>query len=188
MLLKLKLGRISGTREDGLGAWHVELAELRAGVPRPKAGARPAQSGKPPSPAHPACRSAQTPKRRELGPRVRLALARGSWIRWNGRSSRDDPEPRGQVAHLGTHGSAIVSRRRGLTALSFASLDLCRPTASGQRTMAALLAARAWLFFGVTGALVWARRPMPRRFPPPWSVEETDACFIVRDGNGHALA
>jgi hypothetical protein len=22
---------------------------------------------------------------------------------------------------------------------------------------------------------------MPRRFPPPWSVEETDACFIVRD-------
>jgi hypothetical protein len=28
----------------------------------------------------------------------------------------------------------------------------------------------------------------PRRFPPPWSVEETDACFIVRDANGHALA
>jgi hypothetical protein len=27
-----------------------------------------------------------------------------------------------------------------------------------------------------------------RRFPPPRSVEETDACFIVRDGNGHALA
>ena len=25
-------------------------------------------------------------------------------------------------------------------------------------------------------------------FPPPWSVEETDACFIVRDGNGQALA
>ena len=21
----------------------------------------------------------------------------------------------------------------------------------------------------------------PRRFPPPWSVEETAACFIVRD-------
>jgi hypothetical protein len=29
---------------------------------------------------------------------------------------------------------------------------------------------------------------MSRRFPPPWSVEETDACFIVRDANGHALA
>ena len=25
---------------------------------------------------------------------------------------------------------------------------------------------------------------MSRRFPPPWSVEETDACFIVRDGKG----
>jgi hypothetical protein len=27
-----------------------------------------------------------------------------------------------------------------------------------------------------------------RRFPPPWSVKETDACFIVRDANGQALA
>jgi hypothetical protein len=27
-----------------------------------------------------------------------------------------------------------------------------------------------------------------RRFPPPWSVEETDACFIVRDQGGQALA
>ena len=27
-----------------------------------------------------------------------------------------------------------------------------------------------------------------RRFPPPWSVKETDACFIVRDHNGQALA
>jgi hypothetical protein len=27
-----------------------------------------------------------------------------------------------------------------------------------------------------------------RRFPPPWSVEETDARFIVRDANGQALA
>ena len=25
----------------------------------------------------------------------------------------------------------------------------------------------------------------PRRFPPPWTVE--DACFIVRDNNGHEL-
>jgi hypothetical protein len=30
---------------------------------------------------------------------------------------------------------------------------------------------------------------MPRRrFPPPWTVDETDACFIVRDHNGQALA
>ena len=27
-----------------------------------------------------------------------------------------------------------------------------------------------------------------RRFPPPWTVEEIDACFIVRDANGQALA
>jgi hypothetical protein len=27
-----------------------------------------------------------------------------------------------------------------------------------------------------------------RRFPPPWSAEETDACFIVRDANGQQLA
>jgi hypothetical protein len=27
-----------------------------------------------------------------------------------------------------------------------------------------------------------------RRFPPPWSVEESEACFIVRDANGQALA
>jgi hypothetical protein len=26
-----------------------------------------------------------------------------------------------------------------------------------------------------------------RRFPPPWTVEETDACFIVRDSKGQAL-
>jgi hypothetical protein len=27
-----------------------------------------------------------------------------------------------------------------------------------------------------------------RRFPLPWTVDETDACFIVRDGSGQALA
>jgi hypothetical protein len=27
-----------------------------------------------------------------------------------------------------------------------------------------------------------------RRFPPPWIVEELDACFVVRDHNGQALA
>jgi len=29
---------------------------------------------------------------------------------------------------------------------------------------------------------------MPRRFPPPWSVDETGACFIVKDGAGQTLA
>ena len=26
------------------------------------------------------------------------------------------------------------------------------------------------------------------RFPPPWSVDELDACFVVRDHSGQALA
>jgi hypothetical protein len=30
--------------------------------------------------------------------------------------------------------------------------------------------------------------PPPRRFPPPWSVEEWDACYVVPDHNGQALA
>jgi len=28
----------------------------------------------------------------------------------------------------------------------------------------------------------------PHRFPPPWSVEELNACFVVRDDNGQKLA
>jgi hypothetical protein len=32
------------------------------------------------------------------------------------------------------------------------------------------------------------RTSQTRRFPPPWSVEETEACFIVRDAGGQALA
>ena len=31
-------------------------------------------------------------------------------------------------------------------------------------------------------------KPEARRFPSPWIAEETDACFIVRDHNGYALA
>jgi hypothetical protein len=27
-----------------------------------------------------------------------------------------------------------------------------------------------------------------RHFPPPWSIEDNGACFVVRDGNGQALA
>jgi hypothetical protein len=29
---------------------------------------------------------------------------------------------------------------------------------------------------------------VPRRFPPPWTAEDDGACFIVRDGNRHAVA
>jgi hypothetical protein len=28
----------------------------------------------------------------------------------------------------------------------------------------------------------------PRRFPPPWSIEERQESFIVKDANGQALA
>ena len=30
--------------------------------------------------------------------------------------------------------------------------------------------------------------PEAPRFPLPWIAEETDACFIIRDHNGYALA
>jgi hypothetical protein len=29
---------------------------------------------------------------------------------------------------------------------------------------------------------------MPGRFPPPWTVEKQDACFVVRDHNRQQLA
>ena len=28
----------------------------------------------------------------------------------------------------------------------------------------------------------------PRRFPPPWTIEDNGACFIVKDNIGQALA
>jgi hypothetical protein len=31
-------------------------------------------------------------------------------------------------------------------------------------------------------------KPEARHFPPPWIAEETDACFIIRDHSGYALA
>jgi hypothetical protein len=33
-----------------------------------------------------------------------------------------------------------------------------------------------------------AKQLSARRFPPPWSVEEQSACFVVRDHNGQQLA
>jgi hypothetical protein len=32
------------------------------------------------------------------------------------------------------------------------------------------------------------RRMSERHFPPPWSVEELDSCFVVRDANRQTLA
>jgi hypothetical protein len=31
-------------------------------------------------------------------------------------------------------------------------------------------------------------KPEARRFPSPWIAEQTDACFIIRDHTGYALA
>jgi hypothetical protein len=30
--------------------------------------------------------------------------------------------------------------------------------------------------------------PSPRHFPPPWTIEELNGCFIVSDANGQKLA
>jgi hypothetical protein len=30
--------------------------------------------------------------------------------------------------------------------------------------------------------------PTNRRFPPPWSVKDLGACFVVKDSNGQKLA
>ena len=45
-------------------------------------------------------------------------------------------------------------------------------------------------FCGVLLGAPWYRHamPSPRRFPPPWSIEDNGACFIARDHNGQWLA
>jgi hypothetical protein len=44
--------------------------------------------------------------------------------------------------------------------------------------------------FSVAGATICYHRamPSPRRFPPPWSIDESSAYFTVRDGDRQALA
>ena len=69
-----------------------------------------------------------------------------------------------------------------LNALSFASLAYVA-NRKGHHAMAALAAAGAWLF-GVTGRAALVLALMSCRFPPPWSVEEPNACFMVRDARG----
>jgi hypothetical protein len=51
-------------------------------------------------------------------------------------------------------------------------------------------AGHTWRFGNVARRAVVDRRIVMtgRRFPPPWTVEETQPCFIVRDHNGQALA
>jgi len=42
---------------------------------------------------------------------------------------------------------------------------------------------------GVTDRFALGQRPgNVRRLPPPWSVEDIDAAFVVKDGSGQKLA
>jgi len=44
--------------------------------------------------------------------------------------------------------------------------------------------------FGFAGLAICYRRAIscPRRFPPPWSIEELQESFIVKDANGQQIA
>jgi hypothetical protein len=42
---------------------------------------------------------------------------------------------------------------------------------------------RPFSFGAVNEAMLTNRR----RFPPPWSVEDIGACFVVKDGSGQKL-
>jgi hypothetical protein len=60
-----------------------------------------------------------------------------------------------------------------------------------RRQAASVHSGGALLFRG--GMPTSGTMPEPRRFPPPWSVDDSDMmlgqeCFIVRDHNGQALA
>src|SRR5215467_1412331 len=39
----------------------------------------------------------------------------------------------------------------------------------------------------LSACLMWRNAVTERRFPPPWTVEEQPACFVVRDHNEQAL-
>jgi hypothetical protein len=40
------------------------------------------------------------------------------------------------------------------------------------------------MLLGTVQAVSFSADPAHGRFPPPWSVEEQPACFVVRDHNG----
>ena len=55
--------------------------------------------------------------------------------------------------------------------------------------MTAITEARGWLWQPLTdaqGGMTVNR--IARRFPPPWSLEELDSCFVVIDGSRQKLA
>jgi hypothetical protein len=72
------------------------------------------------------------------------------------------------------------SRNKGIAVLLFSPLSVHEqvkndPRRANQRRSAA--DANAW----ASAAARLAPMPESRRFPPPWTVEETAPCFIVRD-------
>jgi hypothetical protein len=44
------------------------------------------------------------------------------------------------------------------------------------------------MLLGTVQAVSFSADPAHGRFPPPWTVEEQSACFVVRDHSGQALA
>ena len=44
------------------------------------------------------------------------------------------------------------------------------------------------IFVGFAAIIVWVADWTSHRPPPPWSVEEQDACYVVRDRGGQQLA
>jgi hypothetical protein len=78
----------------------------------------------------------------------------------------------------------------GLALLAFAAIavqpapPVCRCSSERADTAEVFLGAAHGAFDG------GCRMPVEmtdRRFPPPWSLEEHDECFIVRDADGQAL-
>jgi hypothetical protein len=41
---------------------------------------------------------------------------------------------------------------------------------------------------GIPGLIQLEIEQVEHRFPPPWSVDELEACFVVKDSSGQKLA
>ncbi len=58
-----------------------------------------------------------------------------------------------------------------------------------ERDLHLILTSRPWSLYG-SALMETALKPnlRPRRFPPPWTIDELDACFVVKDNAGQKLA
>jgi hypothetical protein len=59
----------------------------------------------------------------------------------------------------------------------------CPPKTKAERLLCVLFLRVGSVPVGPTAHRT-AKAMTPRRFPPPWSVEEQDACFVVTDSRG----